>query len=456
MDSVTIKKSFPHLYPFQVATVKDTLTFFNHNETRAAYNANPQGLGKSITTIATLDLLTARSEIFRTLIVCPAVMRYVWLSELVKFSTFCHDEARIVVIDTKKDIRKLSTNPYVVICSYDLAHTADVLPCLEEYLKGSLSFLVNDEAFYLKNYKAKRTKALLKVLFPKARYKLFLAGTPFTVNVVDAYPTFAAILPKLWPDFFTFAGEYAYRRVTNWGTSFEGLKNPDKLKSIIRSNFFIRFNKADVLPELPSKQYTDVWLPETLAVVPASKDEKKQLALEVELIRQAILNGRDIPVPRTLAEHRKLQGIAKCPEVAAYVEELLEQKLPVVLMLWHKECAKTYEVLLAKYKPVVITGETPAKERAFNVSKFQSGGTDLILCNMLAGGVGITLHRSSNVVLAELAWSPAVVDQAICRVDRIGQKNQVVVHTILVKNSIDGAVADVLLRRVKEFNKLLE
>jgi SWI/SNF-related matrix-associated actin-dependent regulator 1 of chromatin subfamily A len=75
---------------------------------------------------------------------------------------------------------------------------------------------------------------------------------------------------------------------------------------------------------------------------------------------------------------------------------------------------------------------------------------------MVAAGSGITLTRSSNVLLAEIDYSPANINQAVDRVHRIGAKSQVVVHYFMVKGSIDQAIEEILISKTKDFNRILD
>ena len=73
----------------------------------------------------------------------------------------------------------------------------------------------------------------------------------------------------------------------------------------------------------------------------------------------------------------------------------------------------------------VINGETAVKKRAPIVAKFQAGEIDVLICSIQAAGVGLTMTRSNNVILAESSWVPGLNQQAIDRCHRIGQTKSV-------------------------------
>jgi len=94
----------------------------------------------------------------------------------------------------------------------------------------------------------------------------------------------------------------------------------------------------------------------------------------------------------------------------------------------------------AGLRVATVTGSESREEKHSNVNDFQAGKLDAIVCNIAAGGVGITLTYGSDVVFAQFPASPADYRQAVARVDRIGQVNPVNVWNLVVRNSYDDKV----------------
>ena len=122
-------------------------------------------------------------------------------------------------------------------------------------------------------------------------------------------------------------------------------------------------------------------------------------------------------------------GIAKAPSTTEYILDWLEgsgstEKL--VVFAHHKDVMDYMETTIAaKYKGRLgmmrIDGSVPPAERALRVKKFQSNKTvRLALLSMTAAGVGLTLTAASNIIFAELHWTPGVLAQAEDRCHRIG------------------------------------
>ncbi len=94
---------------------------------------------------------------------------------------------------------------------------------------------------------------------------------------------------------------------------------------------------------------------------------------------------------------------------------------------------------------VTISGENDAKERMLAVDRFQCDQTvRLAVCNIVAGGVGITLTAATHVIFQDLDWVPANHLQAEDRAYRMGQTERVTVEYMLADGTLDVFIADLL------------
>lgn len=433
------------LLPFQVEAVEKMLTFLRSN--KGCYNACEMGLGKSVQTIAALNTLLCK----RILIICPAVMRSTWEREISKWSVF---GPRTLVIETKDDFKGLA-HCDVAIISYDLA-TKHI-----DKLDYNYDALVLDEAHHLKNLKAKRTRAILDFEKPgpwlNSTYHIALSGTPFTQSVIDGFTLFNAFDPDNFSNFWSFAGNYAFRRSTPWGTQYFGVKNAEVLSRKIRSKFYIRYRKDEVLKDLPPKTYVPIILEDKYRVT-YTKEEKEAIATYKKLLKQSFSGAsyRMPKAPESLAKSRREQGEKKVSAVVEFVKEILEQGIPVVLFAYHRSVIFKLLTELDEYKPGVIYGDTSAENRTLSIDRFQNGETNLFIGQMQAAGVGITLTRSSTAVLSELDWSPSIIAQSTDRLHRISQLNPVTVYYFQVKNSIDDDIVKTVIAKAQAFKQVLD
>jgi len=342
----------------------------------------------------------------------------------------------------------------VVVVSYDLQAREHVRDALLDY---EWDFLVLDEAHYLKNSGAKRTESIRNFIWNKAKYKIALSGTPISANVVDAYSVFSRMAPEHFPSFSKFTERYSFSRYNGFGTEYYGIKNPGELRDIIRSNFFFRYEKAQVLPELPPKIWNEIIMPkEKYAAEEHPKtpvDEKEILA---EVLRLETDADTAVPVPTKHMMHLlQEQSLLKLPFILEFVTDLLDQGIPVILFAHFSSVIKEILYVLDAWKPSVIVGGTPAKERQAAIDRFQAGETLLMVANIVAGGIGNDMTASSNVVLAEMPWDPATISQAIDRAHRIGQKDIVYVHHFTVEGSIDKRITRRLVQKIKVLNAVI-
>jgi len=75
---------------------------------------------------------------------------------------------------------------------------------------------------------------------------------------------------------------------------------------------------------------------------------------------------------------------------------------------------------------------------------------------LLVAGVGITLTRASRVVFAELDWVPGNISQCEDRCHRIGQSDTVHCLHIVVNGSVDGMLAEAIVRKQEVITQALD
>ena len=137
---------------------------------------------------------------------------------------------------------------------------------------------------------------------------------------------------------------------------------------------------------------------------------------------------------------RRLAGISKVKGLVAHVKEVLDE-VPggVFIVAEHKPVIDGLMHELAKYNPVSVRGGMTDSAKAHAVDAFTSGASRVMVGQVTAAGVGLTLHgdgQNHRVVVAQLPWTPAELRQAEDRLHRIGQINDVEVEIAMA--SIDG------------------
>lgn len=408
------------------------------------------GVGKTAQAIRALDLVRAR----RCVIVCPAAVREVWLGEFRKFAKL---PRRVI---KGADINHLNLwlrgKVDVLLLSYQMA--AKWAKRMEGEIFDAVVF---DESHYLKNKSTDWTRALLGAecdgkhgLARWAEHAWFLTGTPNPNDAADIWSVmrFCRATPC---SHRIFTDRYFRKRVGTYSTSHTIREEMlPELKLAIKS-FSIRRTKAQAGLQLPP-----IWLT-TINVDGDTKEVRDLLRLHPNLeaaITEAVeKGGLSFLDAQHIATLRRLVGEAKAP---AFVELLLEELRngldKVVVFGVHRRALATIRDSLkrAGVDCVVIDGQTSDAERSKAVRSFQEGGARVFLGNIKAAGSGLTLTAASDVIMFESDWTPAGNAQALMRVHRIGQDKAVHARFVVLANSIDEHVAQVVARKTADLLKL--
>lgn len=393
--------------------------------------ADEMGLGK---TIQAIGVINADPSVLRVCIVCPASLRLNWRDELSKWLVAPFS----LSVVTAKD--KALPKATIHVINYDLLHRHQ-FPVYD--------LLIVDEAHYLKNPLARRTKKTLAI---RAERKLFLTGTPILSRPIEIYPLLKALDPLNWPSRAAFGARYCAGFLGDWGMDFSGASNLDELHDKLRSTIMIRRLKKDVLTELPPKQRQIVEF--TLDGIPAATVKRDAATLaglrklgswtgQVEELKRA---KQDAFENITAVRHET--ALAKVPKVVEYVTDVLESEPKVVVFAHHRDVIELLRAGLAGYGAVTLTGDTPMADRKAAVEKFQTDAkTRVFIGNIMAAGTGITLTAASHVIFAELDWVPGNMSQAEDRCHRIGQRDHVLVQHLVLERSLDSYIAKTLVKK---------
>lgn len=107
----------------------------------------------------------------------------------------------------------------------------------------------------------------------------------------------------------------------------------------------------------------------------------------------------------------------------------------------------------AGFKILRLDGSMNAKKRAKVIKEFEvpaPEGATILLASLKASGAGINLVAASRVYLLEPWWNPAIEEQAMDRVHRIGQTEDVKIVRMIARNTVEERISD-----LQEQKKLL-
>jgi len=445
--------------------------------------ADEMGLGK---TIQALGVINNDREVKSTLVLCPASLRLNWLRESKRWLTDRRNvmgiEEFFYVVDSPKAVPATAC---FVICNYDRLNN-DVLRSL---MGREWDCLIVDEAHYLKDPKAQRTK---KVFGISAKWKkqgnewiqtkprvdgivdrvgrriMLLTGTPILNRPIETFPLLQALDPKTWGSAFKFAKAYCNAHHNGYGYDYTGANKArlGELQERLRATIMVRRLKKDVLKELPAKRRQVVVLPPNGAsgAVKAEQDAWKAHQERIEELEQVAnlahasgdesaykaavedLNNGIRHAFTEIAAARKAVALAKVDKVVEHVQNMQESGIEKIIVWAHHH--EVTDKLVAALGAMRADGRDTLNDRQAVVDAFQNDpNPQIIVCGIRAMGEGHTLTAASNVVFAELDWVPAKMSQCEDRAHRIGQTESVLVQHLVLDQSLDATMAHALVEK---------
>jgi SWI/SNF-related matrix-associated actin-dependent regulator 1 of chromatin subfamily A len=418
-------------YPFQ----KVGIEFLVKSGGRAIL-ADAMGTGKTIQTIGAILCLHPK----RTLVVCPATMKFVWSAEVKKWSGLS-----AVVIDSDTIISAIDQNTDVWIVNYDLLKRH-----FNKLIEVNFEMMVLDEVHYCKNILAQRSR-IVKVLASKIKQIIMLTGTPMLNRPIELFNPLSILDPKIFNNYYSFANKYCGAHRTKFGIDVSGATNSEELKQKL-DKYMLRRRKEDVLKDLPEKVRVDI--PVELEGVGAKlyskayhnfaqflRENKEKTDPEIKKALQAEKLVR-LNFLRELSAHGKLD------DAEELINNIIASGEKVVVFASFvkplKELAERFGAVA-----VMITGETDNKDRFEIVKKFQEDESiKVFLGGYKSAGQGITLTAASSVVFLDFPWSPGDGWQAEDRIHRIGSKySSVTIFQMMAKGTIDDMMKKMLAKK---------
>jgi SWI/SNF-related matrix-associated actin-dependent regulator 1 of chromatin subfamily A len=391
--------------------------------------ADEQGLGKTIQAIGAWNELHPK----HTLVICPASVKWNWARE---FSWWGLGDPKCHVQQGRKGYPL--NRSAVTIVNYD------VLDALHEELTDKpWDMVILDEAHFLKNSKAKRTQAALgyrtrQGIVKGAKHVVLLTGTPVPNRPIEFWPMLTRLAPDViapFTKYFDFGRRFCNAYQGPFGWDMTGSSNEEELNRRLRSSIMVRRLKADVLTDLPDKQYQIIPFEADATARRLIKNESKIVDME-DLQKTGKPKGMQVG---ELAELRHKLALVKLPLCLTHICDLLDGGVDKIVVFAHH--AAVIDALmdgLKDYLPVKLDGRIGAVEKQRAVDTFQNNkDCRVFVGQMQAAGVGITLTAASNVVFVESSWVSGDIAQAVDRCHRIGQKDSVLAQFLVIRGSLE-------------------
>lgn len=432
--------------------------------------ADEPGLGK---TIQALGLINYDASIKNILIVCPASLKENWLQECYTWLT------RNLSIAVAQGFFP-PTN--IVIVNYDVLERH-----IEVIRAKTFDLIVVDEAHNLRN--ANSIKASLIIGNPaknipciNARKKLFLTGTPIVNRPSELWPLLHYLNPKAWTSWDKFAARFCRetRNSRKKSKQHSGASELEELQKMLRASLMVRRMKREVLHQLPKKLRRIFKVSDEHTRLLVQKENKMHEIHQsnIAALRNAVLiakeskekdrqtyinaiakfkEGRRV----AMADYSRMRhqaALLKLPHVIKHVESILLQEPNKKLVIFaHHSDVIAHLLTTYGHRAVAVSGATPNRERQEAVKKFQRDEQCRIFIGSIsASGTGFTLTASHHVIFAEICYVSADLCQAEDRVHRIGQQHDVFVDHVLLDESIEIQMAQIVIEKQRISDEALD
>ncbi len=391
--------------------------------------ADDMGLGKTTATI----IAALETGVKKILIICPASLKLNWQREIENYT-----DRSIYIAEGKK----FSTEDDFVIVNYDILKNFYDIKNKDTSLitKGEFDLIILDEAHYVSNGQAKRTK-LVNSFCKSPKYLWLLTGTPMTNRPMNYFNLLSLIESPVSQNWMAYAIRYCQgyqftagkRKI--WNVS--GASNLEELRDRT-SRQVLRRLKTDVL-DLPDKIISPVYMRLKSKMYEAlmgeyyewydrNQEERKSLTVQFSKLMKV----------------RQVIADEKVKNTIELAENIIEQGKKVIIFTNFTDSLNKITEHFKK-KAVKLDGSSTKPSRQKSVDDFQENDKIRVFVgNTKAAGVGITLTSAEAVIFNDISFVPGDMEQAEDRAYRYGQKNSVSVYYPLFENTIEAVIYDMV------------
>ncbi len=419
--------------------------------------ADDMGLGKTIQAIGACEVLARAAGVERVLVVCPTSLKYQWKREI---EVFCDRTAVVVEGLSAARAALYATEAFFKIVNYDVIHR-DV----EAIRRWEPDVIVLDEAQRIKNWNTRRAKSIKKL---DSRYAIVLTGTPLENRLEELHSIVEFVDRFRLGPMFRFLAEH---QQTDENGRVVGYRHLDRIGRTLEP-VLVRRTKKEVLQQLPERLDKNYFVPMTAEQMVHHEENREIVAKiaakwrrfgflpEADQRRLMIaLQNMRMSCNSTYLLDRETDYGVKADELVAVLQETFERPhdKAVVFSQW----LGTHEILQDRLKSaglgyVLFHGRIASKDRRTLVQQFREDPECRLFLSTDAGGVGLNLQNAATVVNMDLPWNPAVLDQRVGRVHRLGQHRPVRVVNFVSQGTIEQGMLSVLSFKHSMFAGVLD
>jgi superfamily II DNA or RNA helicase len=407
--------------------------------------ADDMGLGKTVQAIAAAEIFARHFGVRRVLVICPTSLKHQWQREIARFAG-----RRAQVIDGGRQARRalFEADEFCRITNYE-----KLRPDLDLIQAWSPELVIVDEAQRVKNWNTIAARSIKRLDSP---YAIVLTGTPLENKLEELISIVQFVDQHRLGPTWKLMHEHTQRDESGRVTGYIGLDRIGRSLAPI----LIRRRKAEVLTQLPARTDQQVLVPMTELQASMHEDNAQIAARIVQRWRGsgylsdsdqrrltcALQNMRMACDSSHLLDPETDHGV-KADELVALLDALFanpDEKV-VVFSQW----LRMHAVLIRRFQArgwghVLFHGGVPSDRRQDLVDRFGSDPQCRIFLATDAGSTGLNLQHASTLVNVDLPWNPAVLEQRVARIHRLGQQRPIRVVNFVARGTIEEGMLSVL------------
>ena len=427
------------LYPYQAEGV-----LFAVRAGRALI-ADEMGLGKTIQAIAAAEILARHFGVSKVLVICPTSLKYQWQSEIARFAG---REVRVLAGGRAHRQKDYALDDFCKITNYE-----KLMPDLDLIAAWEPELVIVDEAQRVKNWNTIAARALKRINSP---YAVVLTGTPMENKLEELISIVQFVDQHRLGPSWKLLHEHQIKDESGRVTGYTGLEKIGQTLDPI----MIRRRKSEVLRQLPKRTDQNLLVPMTEMQMTYHQENADIVAKIVQRWRKtrflsdldqrrltcALQNMRMSCNSTFLLDQDTDHGV-KADEVAALFDQLFVQ--PTAKAVVFSQWTRSHDIVIRRLQArgigyVSFHGGVASEKRPALVARFRDDPDCRVFLSTDAGSTGLNLQHASTLINMDLPWNPAILEQRISRIHRMGQQHPVQIVNFVSKGTIEEGMLSVL------------
>lgn len=439
------------LYPYQKEGIRFAF------QAGKAIIADEMGLGKTIQAIGVAEMLKKERLISSALIICPTSLKYQWKKEIERFT---HSTAVVIEGNHLTRKRLYEAEEFYKIVSYNsVCNDIKILKSMRTDL------LIMDEVQRLKNWKTQISKAARHI---ESDYSVALSGTPLENKLEELYSIMQFVDQFCLGPYYQFM---AQTTVTSENGRVIGYKSLNEIGQKMES-VLIRRRKREVALQLPERMDKILFVPMTDQQMGMHEEFQSTVAqLVYKWSRQHFLSEKDrkrlllsmsqmrMVCDSTYILDQKSRFDTKIDETMHILRNVFDNgdEKVVIFSQWERMTrliGQELEKMGIRYE--YLHGGVPSQQRGELMRNFTELPESRVFLSTDAGSTGLNLQVASILINLDLPWNPAVLEQRIARIYRIGQKRNIQVINLVASGTIEERMLTTLNFKSSLFEGILD